>query len=131
MADASQPSNTIVTTRPGRGAIAQIREQLIVNGSRFAIVDGAQYDVLRHDVMGYGADGREYLVDVDTIVIDQVLLLDPQVRPLVQELLLERSLHGHALPQLKNVVLVYSFIHKHEAIQPFDMGSIPVATLDI
>lgn len=45
---------------------------------------------------------------------------------------LERSLHGHALPHLKTVVLVYSFIDKREAIEPFDMGTTyPTATFDI
>ncbi|WP_311245355.1 MULTISPECIES: hypothetical protein [unclassified Microbacterium] len=134
MATTIQPSNTLVFTRPGRGAIAQLREQLVERGSRFAILNGAVKDFvgLRYDASGHGADGPEFLIDVDTIVIDEALRLNPEIRPLVQELLLERSLHGHTLPHLKNVVLVYSFIDKREAIEPFDMGTTyPTATLDI
>ena len=115
--------NIVVESQPGIGTIADMREELAARGSRYTIVSGAISAVdFRADLSAIGHDGGTRIDEADTLIVVDVSHLDPMSHDLVQELLIQRSLHGQELPELKTVILVVETVNFAATMATFDLA---------
>jgi len=91
------------------GTLAVMRRELTAAGSSYAILIADEFEAgdFSAEALGLGKDGPVRFDNVDTIIIDDARYLRPEVRALVEEMMLHRQLRGRDLPLLQNVVLMW------------------------
>ncbi|ROR76077.1 hypothetical protein SAMN06295974_3775 [Plantibacter flavus] len=115
-AQAVNPSNLVVSTPPGRGALADLQSELVSRGSDYVIVsawqDGDILALPRRDSGPVHVDPG--LQGAKAIIFDDASRASASMAPLMHELVESRTILGQALPGLKTVILVHTRIDENE-----------------
>lgn len=94
MIDLDGPTNTVIQTELGVGTVGMLIEALEAAGAKIA-------------TLAEGAGVPPKFAEADTLIVHDAGSLDAGLAERVSEIAEERTLRGHALPNLKRVILIY------------------------